>query len=221
MRILIQLFHFSLHFLKLLFPCNHARWCYSLAYEEVMLHHSRQRDKSFCSLFVSPESTFGCMFDLLFALQFCSLGINYPNNIWDSHYPSVLYFFQIIFTLKFTLALSDNCHCQVLPLLIYSFSFAWFIWGRWLSRKYIHKIKMLDEIPFSESPCSKWITGAIGIAYLRKTIKLEDKKVTLWPKSLPSFSFIIYMPSEEGRMRKAYNLKESIKKTKWNKTLNT
>lgn len=27
------------------------------------------------------------------------------------------------------------------------------------------------------------------------------------------------MPSEEGRMRKANNLKESIKKTKWNKTL--
>lgn len=155
-KILLQLRHFILHFLKILPLYNHARWYCSLAYEEVTLYHSRQKDKSFCSLTLSQESTFGCMFNLLFALQFCSLGIYYPDNIWASHYPSVMYFFQIIFIE------SSYWHCltiafiTALPPLICNFPFAWIIWVRWLSRKYVHEIKILDNIVFSDSPCSKW-----------------------------------------------------------------
>ena len=151
MKILLQLCHFTLPFPTILLLCNHARWCYSLAYEEVMLYHSRQRHKSFCSLTLSQESTFGCMFKLLFALQFCSLDIYYPDGIWASRYPSVMYFSQIIFILSSYQRCLTRAIIIALSPLTCNFSFAWIIWVRWLSGEYIHKIKLVDNIPFSHS----------------------------------------------------------------------
>lgn len=52
---------------------------------------------------------------------------------------------------------SSDWHClttaiiTALPPLIHNFYFAWIIWLRWLSRKYVHKFKTLNTVPFFDS----------------------------------------------------------------------